>query len=386
MPAKPNLKKRGRPAKGKSESESQVSTKGFLSADALIAHINKKFGKNVMMRASDALSLVKSYVSTGAAALDILLGGGLQEGKLHQFRGNFSSTKTTHMQKTACNYLKKHPEGVFVYVDAENAHDIQRLIDLGFSKEMLQRTFIVTPDSGENAADIAIEAAQVSQKAIIGIDSVDAMTPTAEQENGMDKQSMGLAARMMNKFMRKLIPVMVTDLLSDNPRCTVVMICQLREKIGVMFGDPSTTSGGKGKEFAASTIVKFSRVSWLKEGDKTSGKTYGMRIQAEIIKCRGPAHGETTEYDYYKMNFRNLAAGEFDNTEAIYGWGVRLGLVNKAAKTYTFGKWSATGEQAFIDGLVVRPKLTARLLEEIMEERRKLYTPKIRNTDESDSN
>lgn len=350
------------------------STSEHLAADELMNHINKKFGENTLVRASDSALADLPRISTGNFSLDVILNGGLVEGRLHQFRGNFSSTKTTQMHITGREFLTSYEEGCYVIVDAENTTDeifLQNV--LGFTDDQMSRTFLVKPGSGEDACDIAIEVCKMAKKVIVGIDSVDALTPTAEMDDEMAKAGVGPGARMMNKFMRKLIPVMRTDLLSDSPRCTLIMISQLREKIGTMFGDNSTTWGGKGKEFAASTIIKFSRTAWLREGAKKDGYTYGLRMQAELIKCKGPGHGEVAEYSYYKAKYGRYLPGQFNNLESMIEWGVRLELVKKTGRNYKYSATTGTSLADFADQLSRKSKLRAKLKNAIMETRYNLY-------------
>lgn len=359
---------RGRPKKNTDE----ATTNKTMSASQLINHLNKKFGANTAVCAADLLNTEKSYISTGNAALDILLGGGLLEGKIHQFRGNFSSTKTTQALKCALEFLKKYEQACFIFVDIEDTSSVEYLVMLGYEQDHLERTFLVQPGSGEETADVAIEAARLGEKVMVLIDSVDAMTPTSELSEDMAKAGVSPGARMINKFMRKLVPVMRASLRALTPRCTVIMICQLREKIGVMFGDNSTTWGGKGKDFSASTIIKFSRIAWLRDGGK-GGLTYGMRLQAEAIKCKGFAHGESVEYSYYKANFDGHPACSYDNVEALFLWGVRLKVIAKSANTYTFKKASGT-EGRFCEKLLKLPKTTALLTKQVIAARKKLFT------------
>ena len=356
------------PAKKKSEDTDK------LSIDALAAHINSQFGANTMVRASDSLASKVSYVSTGCTAIDLMLMGGLVEGRIHQFRGGFSSTKTTTLHRTAYEFLSKYDNGCYILVDAEGTSDVQFLRNiLGFTDEMLTRIFFVSPDSGENAGDVAIEISKRAEKVFIGIDSVDALTPSSEQESDMDKAGVSPGARMMNKFMRKLIPVMKTDLLSDSPRCTMVMISQLREKIGVMFGDNSTTWGGKGKEFAAATILKFARTAWLREGDKKTGSVYGMALQIEAVKCKGPGHGEVAECDYYKANKDGYKPGEFDNVGALIRWGVRLKIIKKVGRKYEYKGNSYTCEKDLKEVLRKRGSMRNALQQAIIKTRHDTY-------------
>lgn len=343
-----------------------------LSAEELINHINKKFGANTLMRAADAAGLEKVRCPFGIAGIDIMLNGGLVEGKIHQLRGNESSSKSTHALKFALSYLKKHPNGVFVLVDAEDSNDVEFLKILGFTDDELARTYYFHPGSGERAGDVACEVAEKAEKVVIVIDSVDALTPTAEIDNDMEKVGVSPGARMMNKFMRKIVPVMQAGLSADTPRCTVVMICQTREKIGVMFGSNITTWGGKGKNFAAATIIDLARSGYLREGTGKTRLTFAMDVTATLYKCKGPAQGDSAEYTFYKAAKNGYRNGDFDDASALFAWAVRLEIVKKKANTYQYNALSAM-KAKFIDELRNDIHLFNRLLKEVTAARQDLY-------------
>lgn len=343
-----------------------------LAHKELIAYINKKFGVGTLMSASQAAGLNRIRCPFGIAGIDILLNGGLVEGKIHQIRGNESSGKTTHSLKFALSFLRKYKEGVFVFVDAEDSSDVGFLQLLGFSADELDRTYYIHPGSGERAGDLTCEIADKAEKVVIIIDSVDTLTPTAELDSEMEKAGVSPGARMMNKFMRKLVPVMQAGLAADTPRCTVIMICQIREKIGVMFGNPATTWGGKGKNFAATTIIDLVRTGYEYEGSGKTRLTYGMTIAATLTKCKGPSQGDSAEYTFYKANYNGHKNGTFDDVDSLMTWGVRLSIIKKAANTYTYGTLSGT-KSKFMGSLSCDKKLREELLKEIVQKRKDLY-------------
>ena len=343
-----------------------------LSRQQLVSHINQKFGKNTLMSAIEAAGLSRVRCPFGIAGIDILLNGGLVEGKIHQIRGNESSSKTTHSLKFALSYLRKYPDGVFIFVDAEDSSDVDFLRLLGFSTDELERTYYIPPGSGERAGDVTCEIASLSEKVVIVIDSVDTLTPSAELDTDMEKAGVSPGARMMNKFMRKLVPVMQAGLDADSPRCTVLLICQLREKIGVMFGSPATTWGGKGKNFAASTIIDLARTAYLYDGKGKTRFTYAMNVAATLNKCKGPSQGDSAEYTFYKANHDIHKNGTFDDIDALLTWGVRLSIIQKKANTYVYDDLSGIGAK-FSAGLQGDAKIRKKLFAEIVAKRKELY-------------
>lgn len=305
----------------------------YLSPAALAAHINNKFGKNTLVCAKDAIGLVKPRLSTGSFALDIVMGGGFPVGAIELIEGEAGASKSWSMIRRAANFLNDYPEGVFILVNAEGTNDGPFLEMLGVD---LERTWILSPNSGEEAWDAAHEVASKAKKVYVGIDSLDAMVPLAELEDDMDASKMAPAARMNNKGFRKLISVMRSDITTQDHRVSVGVIAQLRTNIGVMFGDPSTSVGGKGKIYAATTRIRLKRIKALRtEGEKVADRvTYGLLIEAEVIKNKGVGEGEAVRYTLYKENYEGFKRGEIDNVTELVPFLLRYKIVTKAGAWY----------------------------------------------------
>ena len=335
----------------------------YLTPSALAAHINAKFGVNTLVLASDAVGLVKPRVSTGSFALDIVMGGGFPVGAIELIEGEAGSSKSWSMIRRAANFLHAYPEGFFILVNAEGTNDGPFLEMLGVD---LSRTYILSPNSGEEAWDAAHEVASRAKKVYVGVDSLDAMVPLAELEDDMDQAKMAPAARMNNKGFRKLISVMRSDITTTDHRVTFCVIAQVRTNIGVMFGDPSTTVGGKGKIFAATSRVRLKRVSILRtEGDRVADRiTYGLLIEAEVLKNKGVGECEIVRYNLYKENYEGFKRGEIDNVTELVPFLLRYKIVTKAGAWYVLPDGTKfQGDVRLAEALMVDEKLRLHLID-----------------------
>jgi recombination protein RecA len=348
--------------------------KKFLAADSLIAEINKKFGNNTLVRACDAIGLVKPRISTGSFALDIVLGGGYPEGAIELIEGEPTSGKSWNLLTRARHFLDKHEGGVFILVNAEGSNDIPFL---QMHKVDVNRTFILSPDSGEQAWDAAHEVATRSEKVYIGIDSLDAMVPLSELGADMDQAHYAPAAKMNNKGFRKLISVMKNDITTMDHRVTVGVICQVRANIGVMFGDPNTSVGGKGKMFAASQIIRYKRIKYLRtEGEKVADRiTYGMEIEAEVKKSKGCGEGEVVRFNIYKENFEGFRRGDADNVTELIPFLLRYKIIQKTGAWYVIDNGEKfNGVEAVAKSLRENEKMRDELIERVKVEVNKRHT------------
>lgn len=362
-----------------------AAASAYLSPEALAAHINKKFGVNTLVRASDAVGLVKPRVSTGSFALDIVMGGGFPVGAIELIEGESGASKSWSLLRRAANFLTEYPQGFFILVNAEGTNDGPFLEMLGVD---LDRTYILSPDSGEQAWDAAHEVAARAQKVYIGVDSLDAMVPLAELSDDMDASKMAPAARMNNKGFRKLISVMRSDITSTDHRVTVGVIAQVRTNIGVMFGDPSTTVGGKGKVFAATTRIRLKRIKALRtEGEKVADRvTYGLLIEAEVLKNKGVGEGEVIRYSLYKENFEGFKRGEIDNVTELVPFLLRYKIVDKAGAWYVLPDGTKfQGDAKLAEALREDSTLRASLIEQVKQavsERHRIFAVKTSSTPE----
>lgn len=340
----------------KTETQAPKADKRYLPIDALIEEVNKTFGVNTIVRASEAVGLVKPRFSTGSFALDLVLNGGSPEGAIELICGERTTAKSWSLLSRIREFLTLHPEAIAVIVDAEQTNDPDFLRML---RVPLERVYIVRPDSGEQAWDAAIFIAQKAEKVYLGVDSLDALVPMAELSCDMDEAKMALAARMNNRGFRKLITQMRSDLLSEDQRVTACFVCQLRDSIGIMFGPTSRTVGGKGKDFAAAQILRLSRKRYMQsEGEKLLDKvTYGMEIEAKIEKSKGWGEGEAVIFRLYKENYGGFRRGEIDNFTDMIPFLLKYNIISKAGAWYTVENQRVQGEAALSEILRGDPEL-----------------------------
>ena len=256
------------------------------SLHAALQQIEKQFGKGAIMRFGDENIQHVEAISTGCLTLDIALGiGGIPKGRIIEIYGPESSGKTTVALHCVAEVQKAG--GTAAFVDAEHALDPVYAQKLGVQLENL---YISQPDNGEQALDIVETLVRSAAIDLIVVDSVAALTPQAEIDGDMGDSHVGLQARLMSQALRKLTAV------TSKSKCTIIFINQLREKVGVMYGNPETTTGGKALKFYASVRIDIRKADALKDGSDVIGN----HVKAKIVKNKVAPPFKVAEFTVFK--------------------------------------------------------------------------------------
>ncbi|HOY31036.1 MAG TPA: recombinase RecA [Bacteroidales bacterium] len=311
--------------------------------------IEKSYGKGAIMKLGDHPTEDIEYISTGSIGVDVALGvGGFPKGRVIEIYGPESSGKTTLALHAIAESQKKG--GIAAFIDAEHAFDSSYARKLGVDIENL---LISQPDNGEQALEITENLIRSGAIDIIVIDSVAALTPKSEIEGEMGDSKMGLQARLMSQALRKLTATI------SKTRCCCIFINQLREKIGVMFGNPETTTGGNALKFYASVRVDIRKVSQIKEGDSVTGN----RVRVKIVKNKVAPPFRTAEVD--------IIYGEgFSKMGEIVDLGVEKEIVKKSGSWFSYnetklGQGRDAVKQLLLDNPELCDEIEARIREKL---------------------
>ena len=309
--------------------------------------IEKDHGKGTIMKMGDNKIEDVAVIPTGSIGLNIALGvGGYPRGRVIEIYGPEASGKTTLAIHAIAEAQKAG--GIAAFIDAEHAFDRFYAEKLGVNTDEL---LISQPDNGEQALEIADQLIRSAAVDIVVIDSVAALTPKAELEGDMGDSKMGLQARLMSQALRKLTANI------NKTSTTCIFINQLRDKIGVMFGNPETTTGGNALKFYASVRLDIRRISQLKDGDEVIGN----QTRVKVVKNKVAPPFRKAEFD--------IMFGEgISRTGEILDMGVELGIVKKSGSWFSYGDTKlAQGRDSAKNVLRDNPELSAELETKIME-------------------
>lgn len=303
--------------------------------------IERSYGKGTVMKLGDSPIERLPFISTGSIGLDAALGiGGLPKGRVIEIYGPEASGKTTLALHAIAEAQKAG--GIAAFIDAEHAFDRFYAQKLGIDIENL---LVSQPDNGEQALEITENLIRSGAIDIIVIDSVAALTPRSEIEGEMGDSKMGLQARLMSQALRKL-----TSTISKTGACCV-FINQLREKIGVMFGNPETTTGGNALKFYASVRLDIRKVSQIKDGERAIGN----RVRVKVVKNKVAPPFQQAEFD--------IIFGEgYSKTGEIIDLGAEMGIIKKSGSWYSYGETKlGQGRDAVKSLLADNPELSDEL-------------------------
>jgi len=323
-----------------------MTTDRDKALEAAFAQIRKQYGDGAVMRLGDARQLAVEAIPTGSLALDLALGvGGIPRGRVTEIYGPESSGKTTLCQHIVAEAQRRG--GVCAYVDMEHALDPAYALKCGVDVENL---YISQPDTGEQALEIAETLVRSGAVDVVVVDSVAALVPRAEIEGDMGDATMGMQARLMSQALRKLSGAI------KQTNTAVVFTNQLRQKIGVMFGNPETTTGGMALKFYASVRLDVRRIESLKVGQEV----VGSRTRVRVVKNKVAPPFKVAEFD---ILYNEGISKEGD----VLDLGVALGVVEKRGSFYTYGEQRiGQGRENARQALKAAPDLALEIEEQIL--------------------
>lgn len=318
-----------------------------MGVDQVVDEIKQKFGEGMIMKLGEVKQVDVEVIPTGAVSLDIALGiGGVPRGRIVEVYGPESSGKTTLSLHIVANAQKKG--GTAAFIDAEHAMDPVYAKRIGVNVDEL---LISQPDSGEQALDIVETLVRSNAVDIIVVDSVAALVPRAEIEGEMGDSHMGLQARLMSQALRKLTAII------SKTNATVIFINQLRMKIGVVFGNPETTTGGQALKFYSSVRLEVRRAAQIKKGEEVVGN----RVKVKVVKNKVAPPFKLAEFDIMYNEGISVAGDALDT-------GVVFEVVKKSGNSYVFGEEKlGVGRETAKKYLRENPKTLEKIMKEILK-------------------
>ena len=313
---------------------------------AVVNKINKDLGAGTIVLGSDIIASPPRFTS-GSLSIDVALGGGWPPNQWHEIIGEASNGKTALALKTVAANQKRDPEFTTIWVAAEEwVVGYAELCGVDAS-----RVYVVSTNIMEEAYGAVIKFAESKAVDCIVVDSLPALVPSAEDDKEMEESTVGRGALLTNKFFRKVGKASKRSLVAPERPFIGIVINQYRMKIGVMYGDPRTTPGGLGKDYAFFTRTEVRRDEWIESGTGQEKRRVGQSIKARIIKNKSAAPSQVATVDFYFSEGETVPAGEFDFAKEVIAMGIINKVITRAGAYYRYAGRQWQGSDAMLSSI-----------------------------------
>jgi recombination protein RecA len=308
--------------------------------------INKKMGDDTIVLGSE-ITQMGGRLTTGSVAIDVALGGGWPSNQWHELIGEASNGKTALALKTIAANQKNDPEFTTVWVAAEEwVPGYAEMCGVDVS-----RVYVVSTNIMEEAYEAVIKIVESKAVDCIVLDSLPALVPGAEDQKEMEEATVGRGALLTNKFFRKVGKASKRSLIRPERPFIGLIINQWRSKVGVMYGDPRTTPGGLGKDYAFFTRMEVRRDEWIEAGTGQEKRKVGQSIKVRVIKNKSAAPGQVAVVDFYFANGGDLNAGDFDFAKEVVAIGILNKVITRAGAYYRYGESQWQGQDGMLQAI-----------------------------------
>ena len=308
--------------------------------------INKKMGDDTIVLGSE-ITQMGGRLTTGSVAIDVALGGGWPSNQWHELIGEASNGKTALALKTIAANQKNNPEFTTVWVAAEEwVPGYAEMCGVDVS-----RVYVVSTNIMEEAYEAVIKIVESKAVDCIVLDSLPALVPGAEDQKEMEEATVGRGALLTNKFFRKVGKASKRSLIRPERPFIGLIINQWRSKVGVIYGDPRTTPGGLGKDYAFFTRIEVRRDEWIEAGTGQEKRKVGQSIKVRVIKNKSAAPGQVAVVDFYFANGGDLNAGDFDFAKEVVAIGILNKVITRAGAYYRYGESQWQGQDGMLQAI-----------------------------------
>ena len=329
---------------------------------AVVNKINKDLGAGTIVLGSDIIASPPRFTS-GSLSIDVALGGGWPPNQWHEIIGEASNGKTALALKTVAANQKRDPEFTTIWVAAEEwVVGYAELCGVDAS-----RVYVVSTNIMEEAYGAVIKFAESKAVDCIVVDSLPALVPSAEDDKEMEESTVGRGALLTNKFFRKVGKASKRSLVAPERPFIGIVINQYRMKIGVMYGDPRTTPGGLGKDYAFFTRTEVRRDEWIESGTGQEKRRVGQSIKARIIKNKSAAPSQVATVDFYFSEGETVPAGEFDFAKEVIAMGIINKVITRAGAYYRYAGRQWQGSDAMLSSIREEIELKETLERDVLD-------------------